>query len=125
MDPAAAGPSAGRDRVLAIRRSRSPEHSLIKGENTPSASITLSRRAGIQLRRAQQQMAVRPQATSDRQRALPVRGHAAAPLVLFTQGLGVGFTVGIEEFLSALLPRRFEFGRRDVPVRSAFLGNAS
>ena len=46
-------------------------------------------------------------------------------LVLFTQGLGVRFAVGIEEFLSALLPRRFEFGRRDVPVRPAFLGNGS
>jgi len=33
--PAAAGPRVGRDRVLAIRRSRSPERSLIKGENTP------------------------------------------------------------------------------------------
>ena len=47
------------------------------------------------------------------------------PLVLFTQGLGVRFAVGIEEFLSTLLPRRFEFGRRDVPVRPAFLGNGS
>jgi hypothetical protein len=46
-------------------------------------------------------------------------------LVLFTQGLGVRFAVGIEEFLSALLPRRFEFGRRDVPVRTAFLGDCS
>jgi hypothetical protein len=43
---AAAGPSAGRDRVLAIRRSRSPEPSQIKGENTPLASRTPSRRAG-------------------------------------------------------------------------------
>jgi hypothetical protein len=45
----AAGPSAGRDRVLVRQppdRSRSPELSLIKGENTPMASRTPSRRAG-------------------------------------------------------------------------------
>ena len=48
-----------------------------------------------------------------------------AHLVLFTQGLGVRFAVGIEEFFSALLPGRFELGRRDVPVRPAFLGNGS
>ena len=36
---------------------------------------------------------------------------------------GHSFAVRIEEFLAALLPRRFEFGRCDVPVRPAFLGN--
>jgi hypothetical protein len=46
-------------------------------------------------------------------------------LVLFTQGLGVRFAVGIEGFLSALLPRRFEFGRRDVPVRPAFFSDSA
>ena len=46
-------------------------------------------------------------------------------LVLFTDSLGVGFAVGIEEFLAALLPRRLEFGRCDVPVRPAFLGNGT
>ena len=45
------------------------------------------------------------------------------PLVLFAQGLGVRFAVRIKEFLSALLPRRSEFGRGNVPVRPAFLGN--
>src|ERR1700733_5415687 len=64
--------------------SRSPEPSPIKRENTPLASRTPSRRAGIQLRRAQQQMAVRPQATSDRQRALPVR--VPRPLKLTRMG---------------------------------------
>src|SRR5258707_15598476 len=44
-------------------------------------------------------------------------------LVLFTDGLGIGFAVGIEEFLAALLPRRLEFGRCHIPVRPAFLGN--
>jgi hypothetical protein len=44
-------------------------------------------------------------------------------LVLFAQGLGVRFAVRIKEFLSALLPRRSEFGRGNVPVRAAFLGN--
>jgi hypothetical protein len=53
------------------------------------------------------------------------RAFRSRTLVLFTQGLGIRFAVGIEEFLSALLPRRFEFGRRDVPVRPAFLGNGS
>ena len=44
---AAAGPSAGRDRVLVPRprdRSRSPEPSQIKGENIPLASRTPLRR---------------------------------------------------------------------------------
>jgi hypothetical protein len=52
--------------------------------------------------------------------------HAGTPLlVLFTDGLGVGFAVGIEKFLTALLPRRLEFGRCDVPVRPAFLGSGT
>ena len=46
-------------------------------------------------------------------------------LVLFSDSLGVGFAVGIEEFLAALLPRRLEFGRCDVPVRTAFLGHGT
>jgi hypothetical protein len=46
-------------------------------------------------------------------------------LVLFTDGLGIGFAVGIEEFLAALLPRRLEFRRCDVPVRPAFLGHGT
>jgi len=39
--------------------------------------------------------------------------------------LGDLFAVRIEEFLAALLPRRFEFGGCDVPVRPAFLGNGT
>ena len=35
------------------------------------------------------------------------------------------FAVGIEELLAALLPRRFEFRSRDVPVRPAFSGNGT
>jgi hypothetical protein len=31
----------------------------------------------------------------------------------------------VGEFLAALLPRRFEFGRRDIPVRPAFLGDGA
>jgi hypothetical protein len=42
-------------------------------------------------------------------------------LILFAQGLGKCFAVGIEEVLAALLPGRFHFGRGDVPVCSAFL----
>ena len=46
-------------------------------------------------------------------------------LILFTESLDVRFAVRIEEFLVALLPRRFEFGRCDVPVPPAFLGNGT
>ena|ERR1700690_377474 len=46
-----------------------------------------------------------------------------ALLILFTESLGVGFAVWIEELLAALLPRGFEFGRGVVPVRPAFPGN--
>src|SRR5215471_16220064 len=46
-------------------------------------------------------------------------------LILFTDSLGVGFAVRIEQILAALLPRRLEFGRCDVPVRPAFLGNSA
>src|ERR1700730_14095600 len=46
-------------------------------------------------------------------------------LVLFTESLDVRFAVRIEEVLAALLPRRLEFGRRDVPVWPAFLGNGT
>jgi len=46
----------------------------------------------------------------------------AMALVLFTECLDIRFAVRIEEFLAALLPRRSEFGRRDVPVWPAFLG---
>src|SRR5215468_2857093 len=46
-------------------------------------------------------------------------------LIVFTQSLDVRFAVRVEEFFAALLPRRFEFGRCDVPVRPAFLGYGS
>jgi hypothetical protein len=50
---------------------------------------------------------------------------AIALLILFTESLDVGLAVRIEEFLAALLPRRFEFWLCDVPVRPAFLGNGT
>ena len=46
-------------------------------------------------------------------------------LILFIESLDVRFAVRIEELLAAFLPRRFEFGRCDVPVRPAFLGNGT
>src|SRR4029077_3413396 len=46
-------------------------------------------------------------------------------LILFTESLRVGFAVGVEQLLAALLPRRLEFRRRDVPVRPAFPGNGT
>jgi hypothetical protein len=50
----------------------------------------------------------------------------AIPLLIpFTESLDVRFAVRIEEFLAVLLPRRFEFGRCDVPVRPAFLANGT
>jgi hypothetical protein len=54
---------------------------------------------------------------------LPTAPVAKDGLVLFAQGLAVRFAVRIKEFLSALLPGRSEFGRCNVPVRPAFLGN--
>ena len=50
-------------------------------------------------------------------------GHTL--LILFTESLGVRLAVRVEEFLAALLPCRFEFGRGDVPVRPAFPGNGT
>ena len=48
----------------------------------------------------------------------------AIPLLfLFAESLKIGFAIRIEEILAALLPRCFEFGRCDVPVRPAFFGN--
>jgi hypothetical protein len=52
---------------------RSPLPSQIKGENTPLASRTPSRRAGIRLRPTRPQLPRLDKAMSDRQRALPVR----------------------------------------------------
>ena len=46
-------------------------------------------------------------------------------LILFTESLDVGFAVRVEELLAALLPRSSEFGRSDVPIRPAFLGNGA
>jgi hypothetical protein len=46
-------------------------------------------------------------------------------LILFTESLDVRFTVGIEEFLAALLPRLFGLGRCDVPVRPTFPGQGT
>ena len=41
-------------------------------------------------------------------------------LALFAESLSISLAVRIEELLAALLPRSFEFGRCDVPVRPAF-----
>src|SRR3984893_5970828 len=46
-------------------------------------------------------------------------------LILLTDSLGVRLAVWIEELLPSLPPRRLEFGRRDVPVRPAFLGHGT
>jgi ketosteroid isomerase-like protein len=46
-------------------------------------------------------------------------------LVLFTESLHVCFAVRIEKLLAALLPCNFEFGRCDVPVWTALLGNGT
>src|SRR5258708_8735558 len=53
------------------------------------------------------------------------RAFRSRILVLFTQGLGVRFAVGIEEFLSALLPRPFEFVRPTPPLHPPLLLNSS
>jgi hypothetical protein len=46
-------------------------------------------------------------------------------LILFAEGLGVGFAVGIEEFFAALLPGDAEFGGGDVPIGAALFGNGA
>ena len=56
--------------------------------------------------------------------------HALQPemftlLILFTESLGVRFAVRIEEFFAALLPRRLELGRCDVPVGPALPGDCT
>jgi len=53
------------------------------------------------------------------------RGPRPRLLILLAQSLDVRFAVRIEEVLAAFLPRRFEFGRRDIPVRPAFLGDGA
>src|ERR1700733_15172791 len=79
-------------------------------ENARLASRTPSRRAVIQLRRAQPQMAVRPQATSDRQGALPVRGSSAA--YVEAKGAAAGRRRAVSLLLKALgLPSPGEIGR--------------
>jgi hypothetical protein len=45
--------------------------------------------------------------------------------VLFTESLDIRFAVRIEKLLAALLPRRPEFWRCDVPVRAAFLRDST
>jgi hypothetical protein len=46
-------------------------------------------------------------------------------LILLSDRLGVRLSVRVEEFFPALLPCRLEFGRRDVPVRPAFLRHST
>src|ERR1700693_3575892 len=43
-------------------------------------------------------------------------------LILLTEGFGVRFAVWIEQFFAAFLPRRFQFGHCDVPVRPEAAG---
>ena len=61
--------------------------------------------------------------TGRSRRSVPLM--ATPLLILFTESLDVRFAVRIEEFLAALLPRRFEFGCCDVPVRPTFFGNGA
>jgi len=51
--------------------------------------------------------------------------HDKRLLILFTESLDIGLAIRIEKFLAALLPRRFEFGRCNVPVGPASLGNGA
>jgi hypothetical protein len=46
-------------------------------------------------------------------------------LILFTEGLDVGFAVWIEEVFAALLPGGFEFGPSDVPIGAALFGDGA
>src|SRR4051812_17649159 len=46
-------------------------------------------------------------------------------LILLAERLRKALAVWIEAFLTALLPRSFKLGRRDVPVRPAFLADST
>jgi hypothetical protein len=69
-----------RRRILAILCNRSRERAVSGDENTAFGCGTSSRRAGIRLRRAKEQITSRPQASSDRLRALPDLHPATARL---------------------------------------------
>src|ERR1700692_4054433 len=55
----------------------------------------------------------------------PTNSRSIMVLILFTESLDVRFAVRIKEFLAALLPCRFEFGRCDVPVHPTFPGHGT
>ena len=46
-------------------------------------------------------------------------------LLLFTESLSVRLAIRMKELFAAFLPRRFEFGCGDVPVRTAFDGHST
>jgi hypothetical protein len=46
-----------------------------------------------------------------------------SPLFLFDDGLGIGFSIRVEELLAALGPRRSHLRCGDVPIRPAFSGD--
>src|SRR5258708_18742974 len=46
-------------------------------------------------------------------------------LILFADGLKIGFAVGVEKIFAALLPAGSEIGGGDVPVWAAFLGDGA
>src|SRR5579863_2752216 len=50
---------------------------------------------------------------------------AGRRLILFADGLEIGFAVGVEKIFAALLPGGFEIGGGDVPVRAAFFGDGT
>lgn len=52
-------------------------------------------------------------------------GRPAALSILFAEGLGVGFAVGVEEVFAAFLPGFLHFRRGDVPVGAAFFGDGA
>ena len=51
--------------------------------------------------------------------------RSAAESILLVDRLGVRLAVWVEQFLPAFLPRTFHFGRRNVPIRPAFLGDSA
>src|ERR1700692_1316869 len=55
----------------------------------------------------------------------PTNSRSIMVLILFTESLDVRFAVRIKEFLAALLPCRFEFGRCDVTVHPTFPGHGT
>jgi hypothetical protein len=106
-----AGPAARDNLAPASRERSSPERRVVerRGDDQHPLHIPAHRTEGVIVA-----ISLR---SASRTTMIAVTGFLAQ----LTEGLDVRLAVWIEQFLAALLPCRFEFGRCDVPVRPAFL----